>query len=107
MSFSLARDSEQKIGPSTSLATRRMQSSSPGEAAAKPASMISTPRSLKTCAIFTLAWADMEKPGACSPSRIVVSKMMTRLGSAAISSVRDTPDTRTFSGVVITRPRIE
>ena len=55
MSFSLARDREQKIGPSTSPATRRMQSSSPGEAAAKPASMTSTPRSVRTLAIFTLA----------------------------------------------------
>lgn len=92
---------------STSPATRRMQSSSPGEAAAKPASITSTPRSRRTWAIFTLAWALIEKPGACSPSRIVVSKTMTRLGSAAISSVRDTPDTRTLSGVIITRPRIE
>src|SRR5690606_18311660 len=95
MSFSLARDREAKTGPSTSPDTRRMHSSSPGEAAAKPASITSTPRSRRTWAIFSLASADMEKPGACSPSRRVVSKMMTRLGSdAVISAVLDTRSTR-------------
>ena len=75
---------------------------SPGEAAANPASITSTPRSRSTPAIFSLAAADMEKPGACSPSRMGVSKMMTRFGSdAAICAVLDT---RVGAVTAITRP---
>src|SRR5690348_13935788 len=50
---------------------------SPSEAIGKPASMISTPRSWSLLAIRTFSVRFIEQPGDCSPSRNVVSKMLT------------------------------
>src|SRR6185312_9760436 len=44
----------------------------------KPASMTSTPRRASWCAISSFSPGFSEMPGDCSPSRRVVSKMMTR-----------------------------
>src|SRR6185369_5827648 len=52
---------------------------SPSEAIGKPASMMSTPRSWSLLAIRTFSVRFIEQPGDCSPSRKVVSKMLTRL----------------------------
>ncbi len=52
-------------------------SKSPGELAANPASMTSTPRRSSCLARVSFSLADMENPGACSPSRSVVSKILT------------------------------
>src|SRR5437773_4438319 len=49
--------------------------------------MMSTPRASSARARATLAATSSEKPGACSPSRRVVSKTTTRSGPWAISQV--------------------
>ena len=43
--------------------------------------MMSTPSASSARAIASFDGTSSEKPGACSPSRSVVSKMMTRAGS--------------------------
>src|SRR5215831_10350754 len=76
-SLSLARASEHTVESRTVAATARMASKSPGLEAAKPASITST-RSRSSCLpIRTFSSLVMAAPGLCSPSRIVVSKMMT------------------------------
>ncbi len=52
-------------------------SKSPVEAMGKPASMMSTPSSASLPAMRTFSLVVMLQPGACSPSRSVVSKMKT------------------------------
>ena len=59
-----------------------MLSKSPIEAMAKPASITSTPSSIRASAMRIFSSRFMENPGDCSPSRKVVSKMMTRLSSS-------------------------
>ena len=54
---------------------------SPSDAMGKPASMMSTPISSSIAAISSFSAWDMVAPGDCSPSRRVVSKIRTRLGS--------------------------
>src|SRR5471032_3226276 len=79
MSRSLARESEQMVDSRTAAAMALIDSKSPCEAAAKPASMTST-RSCSSClAMRTFSSLVIEAPGDCSPSRSVVSKMMRRL----------------------------
>ena len=68
-------------GRRTSRAICRTASASAGDAMGKPASMMSTPSASSARAIVSLAGTSIENPGACSPSRSVVSKMMTRVGS--------------------------
>ena len=60
----------------------RTASESAAEAIGKPASMMSTPSASRARASVSLAGTSSEKPGACSPSRSVVSKMTTRSGRA-------------------------
>ena len=72
------------IGPWTSRAIRWTASKSPGEAIGKPASMTSTPRRASCCAISSFSAGFSEMPGDCSPSRSVVSKMMTRSSFMAL-----------------------
>jgi hypothetical protein len=63
-------------------------SKSPSEAMGKPASMMSTPISSSSCAIFSFSSSVIDAPGDCSPSRSVVSKISTRsLAGAALSVV--------------------
>src|SRR5687768_10126329 len=73
------------IGPWTSRATRFTDSQSPGEAIGKPASMMSTPSSASAFATRSFSAWVMLQPGDCSPSRSVVSKTRTRLGSIMVS----------------------
>src|SRR3954470_7147064 len=73
----LARDSEQMIGPSTSWAMVAIERASVSDEAAKPASITSTFSAASARAMRNLASGSIEKPGACSPSRKVVSKMIT------------------------------
>ena len=78
MSGAWARARPAMTGPSTSAAMLRTASKSPGEAIGKPASMTSTPSRASWCAISSFSPTFSEMPGDCSPSRRVVSKMMTR-----------------------------
>jgi hypothetical protein len=63
------------VGARTACAIAAIASISSGEAAAKPASRISTPRASSSCAILSFSDAVMLAPGDCSPSRRVVSKI--------------------------------
>jgi len=75
-SFSIARASPQMRVPFTSLAIVRTASKSSGEATGNPASMMST-LSLASCrATSSFSARFMLAPGACSPSRRVVSKIL-------------------------------
>src|SRR5581483_3107213 len=76
-------------------------SKSPGEVIGKPASITSTPRRVSCCAISSFSWVFSEMPGDCSPSRSVVSKISTRLGSSglvmSLLSVSDSVSSRCCS----------
>src|SRR5436190_13340744 len=78
MSSRLQRARPQMIGPCTSRATALTLSQSPREAAGKPASMTSTPSSASARATRSFSGCAMLQPGDCSPSRSVVSKIITR-----------------------------
>src|ERR1019366_1266324 len=58
--------------------TASTASKSPSEAMGKPASRMSTPRSTSFRAIRSFSGTVMLQPGDCSPSRSVVSKIVTR-----------------------------
>ncbi|GBD28273.1 hypothetical protein HRbin31_00286 [bacterium HR31] len=75
MSWRCARARPQITGPRTSRAISRTASRSPGDAMGNPASITSTPRRARARAISSFSCTVMEKPGDCSPSRRVVSKM--------------------------------
>ena len=77
MSRSFARDSEQIVESLIELAIRCTASKSPFELAAKPASITSTLRRSSCRAIRSFSSLVMEAPGDCSPSRKVVSKMIS------------------------------
>ena len=57
---------------------------SPFEAIAKPASITSTPNSSRASATRNFSFNVMEHPGDCSPSRNVVSKIITLFLSLVI-----------------------
>src|SRR6202165_581171 len=61
----------------TSCATLRTASRSPREEMGNPASITSTPNAASWCAMRIFSAVFIEKPGDCSPSRRVVSKMRT------------------------------
>ena len=67
--------------PRVSSAIRLTASKSPGEAAGKPASMTSTLRRTSWRATSSFSAAVRPAPGACSPSRRVVSKIRIEPGS--------------------------
>ena len=76
MSFSMARARPAMRGPLASAAIAFTASKSSGEAIGNPASMMST-RSLASCrATSSFSARFMLAPGACSPSRSVVSKIL-------------------------------
>src|SRR5260221_14017961 len=75
-SLSFARASEHTVESFTAAATARMASKSPGLAAANPASITSTRRRSSCLPMRTFSSLVMAAPGLCSPSRIVVSKMI-------------------------------
>ncbi len=78
MSRSLARASEQMVEFWMVSAIVRIASTSPGLAAAKPASMTSTPSFSSWRAMRSFSSLVIDAPGLCSPSRKVVSKMNKR-----------------------------
>src|SRR5690349_15402127 len=86
MSPRLQRASPQMIGPCTSRATAFTLSQSPREAAGKPASMTSTPSSASARATRSFSGCAMLHPGDCSPSRSVVSKIITRSRDIGVTS---------------------
>src|SRR6185295_17493037 len=86
MSSRLQRARPQMIGPCTSRATAFTLSQSPRDAAGNPASMTSTPRSASARAIRSFSGCAMLQPGDCSPSRSVVSKIITRSRDMGCSS---------------------
>src|SRR6185503_9005909 len=68
--------SEQTVESFTTEATARIASKSPGLAAAKPASITSTRRRSSCLPMRTFSSRVIAAPGLCSPSRMVVSKMI-------------------------------
>ena len=79
---SSARASPAMIGVLDLARDRLTASKSPGEVIGKPASMMSTPSRSSWCAISILSRGVQATPGDCSPSRRVVSKMLTRLSGS-------------------------
>jgi hypothetical protein len=77
MSRSLARASEQMVESLMASAMACTASKSPLELAAKPASITSTFRRSSWRAMRSFSSRVMDAPGDCSPSRKVVSKMMS------------------------------
>ena len=64
-------------GPRTELAIWRTASNSPGDEIGNPASMMSTLSRASCSAISSFSGWVSAMPGACSPSRRVVSKILT------------------------------
>ena len=83
MSPGAARASPAITGPRTASLMRLTLSKSSLEAMGKPASITSTPSSARASAMRSFSDNVMEKPGDCSPSRRVVSKMKTRSSETA------------------------
>jgi hypothetical protein len=84
ISAGLARARPQTMDSVMMAETFCTDSKSPLEAIGKPASITSTFMSSRILANSSFSSSDMEAPGDCSPSRMVVSKMMTRsLGFAS------------------------
>ena len=79
MSSSMARARPAMRGPLTSVAIALTASKSSGEAIGKPASMMSTRSLASWCAISSFSALFKVAPGACSPSRSVVSKILMYL----------------------------
>ena len=71
----------------TSLQTRTTESKSPSDDAAKPASITSTPSFSSCLAIITFCSQVILAPGDCSPSRSVVSKILTILLSDTLTDI--------------------
>ncbi len=81
MSFSMARARPAMRGPLTSVAIALTASKSSGEAIGNPASMMSTRSLASWCATSSFSALFRVAPGACSPSRSVVSKILMCLVS--------------------------
>ena len=80
-SAAAVRERPQMTGPLTPRAMACTDSKSPWLATGKPASITSTPRRASCSAISSFSPWSSEMPGDCSPSRRVVSKMITWPGS--------------------------
>ena len=95
MSARVQRASAQTEMPRTLRAMACTDSKSPGEAAGKPASMTSTRSSSSAAATLSFSARFMLAPGACSPSRSVVSKMVTRwLSMTSVIGIKPRPGLR-------------
>jgi hypothetical protein len=81
----LARASPQIVARFRQFRDLGTAAKSPSEAIGKPASMMSTPISSRSCAISSFSSWVMVAPGDCSPSRRVVSKINTRFLSVVMS----------------------
>ena len=79
MSLASARESDATTGAFTAPAMASTLAKSPFDAMAKPASTTSTPRDSSSRAMRTFSSMFIEYPGACSPSRRVVSNILTLL----------------------------
>ena len=77
ISFLLALDKPAGIEFFKILLIAVTASKSPGEAIGNPASIISIPNSSKILAIWIYSSILIDAPGDCSPSRIVVSNIIT------------------------------
>src|SRR5262245_45036386 len=86
MSLVVVRARAAITGRRTSAAIWRTASESAGDAIGKPASMMSTFSPSSARAIESLDATSSENPGACSPSRRVVSKTITRAGVVMVGS---------------------
>jgi hypothetical protein len=84
MSAGTARARPAMTGPRTSRAMRLTASKSPSDATGKPASMMSTPSRASWRARVSFSVLFIEKPGDCSPSRNVVSKIRICRLTAAV-----------------------
>ncbi len=80
------RASAAMTGRLTSAATILTDSVSASDAIGNPASMISTPSSSSWRASRSFSSTRIEKPGACSPSRRVVSKTTTVVSDMEVSN---------------------
>ena len=87
MSASPVRDRPQITASLERRAISATDSKSPSDAAGKPASMMSTPISSSSSATSIFSSKVMVAPGHCSPSRRVVSNMMTRSLLEPVSAV--------------------
>ena len=87
MSRSLARESEQTVESLMMAAMDRMASKSPCDDAAKPASMMSTLSRSSWRAMRIFSSLVIDAPGDCSPSRKVVSKMISFSALAAMAAL--------------------
>jgi hypothetical protein len=88
MSRSLARDSEHTVESLIAAAIAFTASKSPLELAAKPASMTSTFSLSSWRAMRSFSSLVIDAPGDCSPSRKVVSKMISWSAIASSASFR-------------------
>ena len=86
ISRSFARDSEQTMDSLIVPAMALIASKSPGEEAAKPASITSTFSRSSWRAMRIFSSRVIDAPGDCSPSRKVVSKMISLFESAIMGS---------------------
>ena len=77
MSISFARASAAMVGPFTVSEIARTASKSPTLVCGNPPSMMSTPRRLSCSATSSFSLMFKLMPGDCSPSRSVVSKIVT------------------------------
>ena len=78
MSAGLQRASAATTGPRISPATSFTACASSSDAIGKPASMMSTPSAANCLASVSFSSVFIENPGDCSPSRRVVSKIISR-----------------------------
>ena len=101
MSFSTQRDKPQMVGPSsvpTSRAMRCTAAKSSGDAAGKPASIISTPKRANCRAISSFSALLRVAPGLCSPSRRVVSKKRTVFSSVTRGAMMEVSSHNQING---------
>ena len=94
ISLRSVRDRAQMIGPLTFLAMAFTASKSEGLETGNPASMASTSRRASCSAISTFSLWLRLMPGACSPSRSVVSKMYILCVIAPSFPLRSAPPRR-------------
>ena len=106
MSPGTTRASDAITGPFTLVAISRTASNSPSEEIAKPASRMSTCRRASCSAISTFSSFVSAMPGACSPSRRVVSKNRTTSGSVLTTAAPCPRSAATASSAAAAGPRL-
>src|SRR6185312_9139090 len=99
MSPSWQRASAHTVVSRSAPAISATAAKSSGEACGKPASRMSTPSASSACAMRNFACRFIEKPGACSPSRRLVSKMRTWSSSAFVAPLAPSACLGLFMGL--------